>query len=103
MTRDIAPLFSASGGLAPAGSSGMSRGIAKQTKRATDLVAARGEVALTTDSVRAGLTYAALGNVGTLVSQAKALMNVAPEGAQYYEACINAYAMGAANSIARFQ
>lgn len=102
MTRDIAPLFS-SGGLAPTGSSGMSRGLAKQTKRASDLVVARSEVALTTDTVRAGLTYSALNNVGTLVSAAKSLMDVAPEGAAYYEQVIGAYTIGAASAIARFQ
>ena len=63
----------------------------------------RGEVALSTDTVRAGLTYSALNNVGTLVSTAKSLMDVAPEGAAHYEQIINAYAIGAANAIARFQ
>lgn len=81
----------------------MSRSVTKATKKNTDLVLGRGEVAHTTDAVRAGLTFSALNNVGTLVGTATQLMQVAPEGATFYEACINAYAMGAANSIARFQ
>lgn len=81
----------------------LSRGVSKQVKRSTDMVLARGQVALTTDTVRAGLTYSALNNVGTLVSAAKSLMDVAPEGAAYYEQVINAYTIGAASAIARFQ
>lgn len=81
----------------------MGRGVSKQVKKSTDLVLGRGEVALSTDTVRAGLTYSALNNVGTLVSTAKGLMDVAPEGAAHYEQIINAYSVGAANAIARFQ
>lgn len=79
------------------------RGVSKGAKQNADLVLGRGEVAYTTDTVRAGLTYAALSNVGTLVGVAEQMMQVAPAGQAYYEACINAYAMGAANAIARFQ
>ncbi|MEI2826882.1 MAG: hypothetical protein V9F04_11080 [Dermatophilaceae bacterium] len=81
----------------------LDRGVSKQIKRSTDLVLGRGEVAVTTDNVRAGLTFSAMNNVGTLVGAATQLMQTAPEGAAYYEACINAYAIGAANTIARFQ
>ncbi|TWP34347.1 phosphoenolpyruvate carboxylase [Leekyejoonella antrihumi] len=80
----------------------ISRGVTRQIKKHTDLVLGRGEVALTTDTVRAGLTYSALNNVGTLVSAAKSLMDVAPEGAAYYEQIIGAYTIGAASAIARF-
>lgn len=82
---------------------GFGRGLAKQVQKSTDLVIGRGEVAVTTDNVRAALTFSALTNVGTLVGTASQLMQTAPEGAAYYEACISAYAIGAANSIARFQ
>ena len=81
----------------------LGRSISRQVKRSTDAVVGRGEVALTTDTVRAGLTYSALNNVGTLVTTAKSLMDVAPEGAAHYDAIINAYSVGAANAIARFQ
>ena len=81
----------------------LGRSVSKQVKKSTDLVLGRGEVALTTDTIRAGLTYSALNNVGTLVGAAEQLMQIAPAGQAYYEACINAYAMGAANAIARFQ
>lgn len=101
MSSELSLFGGSSSSLTPGQS--MSRGVSKQVKRNTDLVLGRGEIASTTDTVRAGLTYAALGNIGTLVSTAKSLMDIAPEGQAYYEACINAYAMGAANSIARFQ
>lgn len=94
-------LFGNQSGLAPG--QPLSRGVSKQVKRSTDVVLGRGQVALTTDTVRAGLTYSALNNVGTLVSAAKSLMDVAPEGAPYYEQVINAYTIGAASAIARFQ
>ena len=80
----------------------MGRGISKQVKKSTDLVLGRAEVAYTTDAARAALTYSALNNIGTLVGAAEQLMQVAPAGAAYYEACINAYAMGASNAIAKF-
>ena len=81
----------------------LGRGVSKQVRKSTDLVLGRGEVAYTTDTIRAGLTFSALNNVGTLVGAAEQLMQVAPAGQAYYEACISAYAMGAANAIARFQ
>ena len=88
MTGDLQLFGGTSSSLVP--SSEMGRGVGKQVKRSTDLVLGRGEVALTTDTVRAGLTYGALSNVGTLVGTAKALMEVAPEGGIHYEAIINA-------------
>lgn len=81
----------------------LGRSVSRQVTRNTDVVVGRGEVALVTDTVRAGLTFSALSNVGTLVSSAKSLMEVAPEGGAHYDAIINAYSIGAANAIARFQ
>ena len=81
----------------------LGRGASKQVKKSTDLVLGRGEVALTTDTIRAGLTYGALNNVGALVGTATQLMQVAPEGQVFYEAIVSAYSVGAANAIARFQ
>jgi len=81
----------------------LGRGVSKQVKKSTDMVLGHAEVAYVTDGVRAGLTYSALNNIGTLVGAAEQLMEVAPAGQAYYEACINAYAMGAANGIARFK
>lgn len=101
MSSDLQLVGGSSSQLAPGQS--MGRGVSRQTKKSTDVVLGRGEVALTTDTIRAGLTYSALNNVGTLVSTAKGLMEVAPEGAAYYEQIIGAYAIGAANAIARFQ
>lgn len=84
------------------GSAPMGRTVARSTKKSIDLVVGHGEVANTIDVVRAGLTGSALNNVGTLVSTATQLMNIAPEGQVFYEAIVSAYAMGAANQIARF-
>lgn len=89
--------------LAASGTGQMGRAVARSTKKSVDLVLGRGEVALTTDTIRAGLTYGVINNIGTLVGAAEQLMQIAPAGQAYYEACINAYAMGAANAIARFQ
>ncbi len=101
MSTEVSLFGGTSSSLAPGQT--MGRAVSRRTRKGTDLVLGRGEVALTTDTVRAGLTYLALNNVGTLVSTAKSLMDVAPEGAAHYEQIINAYSVGAANAIARFQ
>lgn len=101
MTNDLQLFGGTSSSLAPGQT--MGRAVSRQTRKGTDLVLGRGEVALITDTVRTGLAYSALNNVGTLVSTAKSLMDVAPEGAAHYEQIINAYSIGAANAIARFQ
>lgn len=76
---------------------------AKATKREVDAVGARGDVVYAGDQVRAFLTASAMSNVATLVGAAEQFMQVAPGGQQYYELLINAYGMGAAQAIARFQ
>lgn len=81
----------------------LARPVARATCRELDRVSARSDVELATDAVRAGLTDAALHNVGTLIMTGQALMQVAPEGGCYYEALISAYATGAARTVARFQ
>ncbi|MBB2890954.1 phosphoenolpyruvate carboxylase [Flexivirga oryzae] len=102
MASDLS-LFGGTGSSTALTGQPLGRGVSKQVKKSTDLVVGRGAVAYTTDTVRAGLTYSALNNIGTLVGAAEQLMQVAPGGQAYYEACLNAYALGAANAIARFQ
>lgn len=99
MTSELSTLF---GSIAQTGQK-MGGGLARQTKREIDTVSARTEIAHHTDQARAFLTSAALNNVGTLVSQAEQMMQIAPSGAQFYEAILTAYAVGASTSIARFQ
>lgn len=95
-------LFGGTGSAVSPASSQLGRGVAKTTKKSIDVVIGHGEVAGTIDTVRAGLTFSALNNVGALVGTATQLMQVAPEGQVFYEAIVSAYAMGAANQIARF-
>lgn len=81
----------------------LARPVARAASRELDFLSARSDVALAADTARAGLTDAALHNVGTLMMTGQALMQVAPEGGRYYEALIGAYASGAAQTIARFK
>lgn len=81
----------------------LGRSVARATKREVDAASGRAEVAYATDQARAFLTASALSNVVTLVGAAEQFMQVAPGGAHYYELLINAYGVGAAQSIARFQ
>lgn len=85
------------------GGRGLSRPAARQLGRELDGLVARAELAAATDQARAGLTGAALGHVGTLVTTGQALMRLAPEGGPYYQALIAAYAIGATQAITRFQ
>ena len=95
-------LFGGTGSALSPSSSQLGRAVAKATKKQVDLVVSHGEVAGTIDTVRAGLTFSALNNVGALIGTATQLMQVAPEGQAFYEAIVSAYAVGAANQIARF-
>lgn len=97
------PGFGAGSGLNTYTGQPLARAVARPVKRELDWVSGRSEVALARDTARASLTNAAMHNVGTLVMTGQALMQVAPEGAQHYETLLNAYAVGAAQAIARFQ
>ena len=95
--------FGVGSGLSTYSGQPASRAVARPVKRELDWVAGRSEVAAARDSARASLTNAAMHHVGTLVMTGQTLMQVAPEGAAHYETLLNAYAIGAANAIARFQ
>lgn len=101
----LLPTTSSHSGLSVFGESGSSlpRAVAKPVQRELDWLQGRSEVAAARDSARAGLTNAAMHNVGTLVMTGQSLAQVAPESAPYLEALLGAYATGAAQAIARFQ
>ncbi|MFC2547578.1 MAG: hypothetical protein ACFNX4_12150, partial [Actinomyces oris] len=57
------------------------------------------EVAAQAEQARAFLTSQVLTNIATLVTQAEAQTRIAPGGAQFYEAIITGYALGAGQRI----
>lgn len=95
---EIIPLFGGGGALQAGGNSRL----AKQTRREIEQQVARTEIAAVREQATAFLASQALTNTATLVSQAQAHMQVAPGGADYYQAIIGAYATGAAARINRF-
>lgn len=79
----------------------VSGGLVRQTKREVEQIAASTEVAAVREQGYAFLASQAMTNVTTLISQAEAQMKIAPGGAQFYEAIIAGYAIGAGQRIAR--
>jgi hypothetical protein len=73
----------------------------RQIKREVEQVAASTEIAAVRGQGHAFLASQALTNVATLVSQAEAQMKIAPAGAQFHEAIIAVYAIGAGQRISR--
>lgn len=71
----------------------LGNGQARVTRREIEQVAAQAEQA------RAFLTSQVLTNIATLVTQAEAQTRIAPGGAQFYEAIITGYALGAGQRI----
>lgn len=86
-----------------AAGSRISGGLARQTKRNTDSVVARTEVAHTVDQSRAFLTASATNNIITLYSMAERGLQSAPAAAEDVLAVLQAYSRGAAFQIATFQ
>ncbi|MDQ1204643.1 hypothetical protein [Microbacterium sp. SORGH_AS_0862] len=76
-------------------------GIARQSRRETEQVAANADVMAMAEQGAAFLHSVALSNVATLVSQAEAYMKVAPAGGAYYEAIIANYAITAGQRLSR--
>ena len=74
-------------------------GQARVARREIEQVAAEAEVAAQAEQARAFLTSQVLTNTATLVTQAEAQTKVAPGGAQFYEAIITGYALGAGQRI----
>lgn len=88
-------------GTAPNDRRRASTGLARQTRREIEQIAARVKIEATAEQARAFLTASAMTNIATLVNQAESRMKVAPEGAQFYESLIAAYAISAAQRIGR--
>lgn len=80
----------------------MSGSTQRQTAREVERVAGRAIVADTYEQGRALLTNTALNNVGALSALEQHLIQVAPLGEARYKHIVDAYAMGAANAIARW-
>lgn len=100
MATDILPLF---GGQTHTTQQGqrISGVVARQTRREAEVIAANVELTAMRDNGAAFLAANAMTNVSTLVQMAEAQMKVAPGGAQFYEAIITGYAIGAGQRIAR--
>lgn len=95
---DILPLF---GGHTTQAGQKIGGGLARQVKREVEQVSARAEVAAVAEQAHAFHASIAMTNVATLVSQAEAHMKIAPAGAQFYEAIIAGYAIGAGQRLNR--
>ena len=77
----------------------LGNGQARVTRREIEQVVAQAEVAAQAEQARAFLTSQVLTNIATLVTQAEAQTRIAPGGAQFYEAIITGYALGAGQRI----
>lgn len=95
---DITPLF---GSTRTAAGQRMGGTVARATRREAEQIAGNTEIAAVTEQAHAFLTAQAMTNVATLVNQAQAHMQVAPAGAQFYEALITSYAIGAGQRLNR--
>lgn len=95
---DIVPLFGTQ--QTQAGQS-VGGGIARRMRQEREVVAASVEIAAIREQGHAFLASQALTNVATLVTQAEAQMKIAPGGAQFYEALITGYAIGAGQRLGR--
>lgn len=80
----------------------MSAGAQRQTGRDMERVQGQAILAEVKEQARAMLTNTALQNAGTLSALETHLIQVAPIGEARYKHIVDAYAMGAAQSIARW-
>ncbi len=74
----------------------------RQAKRELERVVTQGLVVNTREQVRAVLTNTALQNAGALSELEGHLCQIAPSGAARYRHIVDAYALGAAQTIARW-
>ncbi|MHB1371335.1 MAG: hypothetical protein ACYCW7_14200 [Pseudomonadaceae bacterium] len=88
--------------LSPESVERMSMPMQRQATREIERVVTQGLVTNTHEQVRALLTNTALQNVGALSSLEEHLNQVAPSGAARYQHIVDAYALGAAHTIARW-
>jgi len=86
----------------PAAMAQMSASMQRQASRDVERVQAQAVVAGVREQGRAFLTNTALQNVGALTALEQHLIQVAPLGEARYKHIVDSYAMGAAESIARW-
>ena len=77
----------------------VSRSVSRTAQRELDEVAARGQVALARDTTRAYLAASAL---AALPGMAQGYSQTNPASADYCQAILHAYAVGATRSVAGF-
>jgi len=77
--------------------------IERQTRRQLERVVGQTKVTKMTEEARGYLANQALEIVGALTSLEQQLIQVAPLGEARYKLIVDSYAMGAANTIARFR
>ena len=83
----------------------VSRSVSRTAQRELDEVAARGQVegvALARDTTRAYLAASAMGNLAALSGMAQGYSQTNPASADYCQAILHAYAVGATRSVAVF-
>ena len=81
----------------------MGGGIQRQTAREVERVASRAIIADAYEQDRSLITNTALQNVGALTALEQHLIAVAPLGEARYKHIVDAYALGAAQAISRWQ
>lgn len=97
-TRDLSRV----GGAVSAGLSQLSFGLQRQASREMERVRAQALLAVEREQGRALLTNTALQNTAALSALEAHCLQVAPLGDARYKLIVDAYAMGAANTIARW-
>lgn len=95
-------LASMGGGFTSTGLSHMDARTQRQTGREIDQVRSRAVVAATVEQGREFIAERALEAAGSLSALETHLIQVAPLGEARYKHIVDAYAMGAARTIARF-
>jgi hypothetical protein len=80
----------------------VTRTIERETSQQMARTVGQGLVANTREEIRAAITSTALQNVGALSALEQHLIEVAPMGAARYQHIVDAYTVGAAQTIARW-
>ena len=96
--KELAPL---GGAFSSTGLAQMSAGMQRQTSREVERVQAHVIVAELKEEGRAFLTNSVLQNIGALTAFEQHLIQVAPLGEARYKHIVDAFTMGAAQTIAR--
>ena len=92
----------ASNGLSSQSIEQMSRPMQRQAIRQVERIVTQGLATNSREQVRALLTHTALQNVGALTALEEHLLKTCPLAAGRLESLVDAYALGAAQTIARW-